>query len=114
MVSPIHHDAADPRIVGVGAVILDIPGLVAELFEADEVMHRLPGNAGERHLADEMEEEDLAAAAHGIRGMRSDPPITAQPGENFRAAAGAPTDPPASRTCPCGDRRARRAAAPGT
>jgi hypothetical protein len=28
-------------------------------------MHRLPGDAGERHLAREMKEDDLAAFAHG-------------------------------------------------
>ena len=37
----------------------------AQLFERDQVMHRLPGNAGERHLADEMEQDNLAAFCHG-------------------------------------------------
>ena len=49
---------------GIGAVVLDIPCLVAELFEPGEVVDRLPGDAGERHLADEMEKDDLAAFAH--------------------------------------------------
>ncbi len=64
VVAAIHDDAGVPRIVGVDAVILDIPRLVAELFQPDEVIHRLPGDAGERHLADEMEEDDFAAFAH--------------------------------------------------
>jgi hypothetical protein len=64
VIAAIHDDAADPRIVGIGAVILDIPGLKAELFEAGEVIDRLPGDPGERHLTDEMEEDDSAAFAH--------------------------------------------------
>ena len=39
-------------------MILDIPGLVAELFQSDEIMHRLPGDTGHRHLADEMQQDD--------------------------------------------------------
>jgi hypothetical protein len=29
-------------------------------------MHRLPGDAGERHLADEMQDDDLSARRHVI------------------------------------------------
>ena len=37
---------------------------VPELLEAQKIMHRLPGDAGERHLADEMENDDVAALRH--------------------------------------------------
>ena len=65
VVAAIHGNAADARVVGVGAVVLDIPGFVAEFFQPDEMIDRLPGNAGERHLADKMEEDDCAAFAQG-------------------------------------------------
>ena len=45
-------------------MVLDVPGLVAELLQADQVIDRLPGYPGERHLADEMQEDDLAAFGH--------------------------------------------------
>ena len=47
-------------------MVLDVPGFVAELFQADEVVDGLPRDAGERHLADEVEEDDLAAFAHEL------------------------------------------------
>jgi hypothetical protein len=33
-------------------------------------MHSLPGDPGEGHLADEVQENDLAASLHGIRLFR--------------------------------------------
>jgi len=58
-----HHRAFDPWVVRIGATVLDVPDLVAELFECDEVMRSLPGDPGERHLTGEVEEDDLAAFA---------------------------------------------------
>ena len=84
VVAAIHHHAADPRVVGVGAVILDVPGFVTELFEPEEVIHRLPGDAGQRHLADEMEEDDSAVFAHKGSGSElSVAAITCHTGLNF-------------------------------
>ncbi len=68
IVVAVHHDAADARIVRVGPVILHVPGLVAELFEADQIIDSLPGDAGQRHLPDEMQEDDFAACPHDISG----------------------------------------------
>ena len=70
IIGAIHDDAADARIVGVGAMVLDIPGLEAELLQRCQIMHSLPGDPGEGHLADEVQENDLAASLHGIRLFR--------------------------------------------
>src|ERR1700676_2421408 len=53
-------------------------------------MHRLPGDAGERHLADEMQKDDLTALAHGNPADRRRPRITAERRQNFRRHIAAP------------------------
>ena len=70
VIGAIHDHAADPRVVGIGAVILDIPGFVPELFEPDQIVDRLPGDTGKRHLADKMQQDDFAALAHNGSGRR--------------------------------------------
>src|SRR5262249_13144706 len=64
IVGAIHHHAVDARIVGIGAVVLDVPGLVAEPLEAENVLDRLPGDAGQWHLSDEMQHDDAATRRH--------------------------------------------------
>src|SRR5438128_364738 len=84
VVAAVHDDAADPRVVGIGAVILDVPGFVAESLEPAQVIHRLPGDAGQRHLADKMEEDDSAAFAHEGSGSELGVgAITCHTGLNF-------------------------------
>jgi hypothetical protein len=65
VIRAIHHHAVLARIVGVGTVILDIPGLVAQPLQPDDVMHGLPGDARQRHLPDEMKNDDPTARPHG-------------------------------------------------
>ena len=60
----IGDDAIKPRIVGVGAVILDVPRLVAELFEPDQVVERLPGDTRQGHLTRKMQHHDPPARGH--------------------------------------------------
>ncbi len=64
VIGAVRRHALDPRVVGRGTGVLDIPNLPAELCQADEVVHRLPRDPGERHLPGEMEEDDLAALGH--------------------------------------------------
>src|SRR6516165_350746 len=59
-----HHDAIDARVVRVSPTVFDVPSFIAELFDTQKIMHRLPGNAGERHPAREVENDDLAALFH--------------------------------------------------
>ena len=74
----LHHGAADAGIVWIGAVVLDVPGFIAELFQPREVVDRLPCNSAHRHLANEMEKDDLAAFAHRGSGSGEGGQITYQ------------------------------------
>ena len=51
------------RRAGVG---LDVVGLEAEPLEPDEVVHRLPDDAGDRHLGHHAEQDDLRPVATGL------------------------------------------------
>src|SRR5262249_50811574 len=84
VVVAFHHDAVGARVIGVGSAVLDVPGFEAELLEREEIVHRLPGDAGERHLPDEMKNDDLAASGHEDI-LSGSPPTTAAPALNFRA-----------------------------
>ena len=64
IVIALHHYTIRPRVVGVGPAVLYIPSFIAELLDSQKIMHRLPGDAGERHLGGEVENDDLAAFRH--------------------------------------------------
>jgi len=76
-------DAVEPGIVGVGAVILDIPGLEAQALEAEQIMQRLPGDAGQRHLPREMQHHHPPARRHAQN--RSEYFSGPKSGDNSRA-----------------------------
>src|SRR5438105_4536849 len=59
-----HHNTIRPWVVGVGPAVFNIPSLITELLDPQKIMHRLPGDAGERHLGGEVENDDLAAFRH--------------------------------------------------
>jgi hypothetical protein len=68
IVGAFHRDAVRSWIEWVGPAILNVPGLVSEPLKTDKVMHRLPGDAGQRHLTGEVEDDDVGAPRHnGIR-----------------------------------------------
>ncbi len=84
IVIAFHDDAVDARVVGIGAAILDVPGFVAQPLQPQHVVHRLPGDAGERHLADEVQDDDLSARFHPIQApMGKRRPRTARAGMLF-------------------------------
>ena len=96
VVLAFHHDAGNPGVVGVGPTILDIPDLVTELLQAEQVVYRLPGDAGERHLAGKMENEDRAALAQGSHLLSRSPCHNGRRVDLFRwpGAAADPHRPP--------------------
>src|SRR5262249_27722762 len=70
VVVALHHHAVNAGVVGVGATVLDVPDLVAEPLEAEDVLHGLPGDPAQGHLTDEVEDNDLAALAHVLDPKR--------------------------------------------
>ena len=62
--------AFDRRIVRVGAMVLDIVNVEAELSEPDQVMHQLPDHPRKRVPRRQMQHDDLALALalHRLRG----------------------------------------------
>ena len=89
VVVALHHHAGGARVVRIGPAIFDIPDLEAELFEAEQVVHRLPGDAGERHLADKVENEDRAARVHGVAPIVGSAATTAGATIHFRCRSAA-------------------------
>jgi len=45
-------------------VRLDVIRLIAKAFQADEIVHCLPHDAGNRHLGHHSEHDDLLTRAH--------------------------------------------------
>src|SRR5436190_9541064 len=64
VVVTLHHNTVRAGVEGIGAAVFDVPASVSEPFESDQVMHGLPGNAGQRHLTGEMKNDDVAAFRH--------------------------------------------------
>jgi hypothetical protein len=64
IVVALHDNTVAARIEGVGPTVLNIPSLITELLETDEIVHRLPCDAGERHLTGEMKQNDIATRFH--------------------------------------------------
>jgi len=62
----VDDDAVEPRVVGVGAVILDVPRLEAQPLETEQVMQGLPGDTRQGHLAGEMQHNHTPARGHGF------------------------------------------------
>src|SRR5215469_2200810 len=60
----LHRDAVCLWIKGISPAIFNIPNLVSELLKPQEIVHRLPGDAGEWHLPGEMENDDVATLGH--------------------------------------------------
>src|SRR5206468_718755 len=64
VVVALHGDTVRAWIEGIGPAIFYVPGVVTALLQAQEIMHGLPRNASHRHLAGEMENDDVAALSH--------------------------------------------------
>ena len=76
IVFAFHRNTVTERVERIGPPVFDIPCSVAEPLQTHEVMDRLPRDAGERHLAGEMENDDIAAVSHDRLQAISESPAT--------------------------------------
>src|SRR5207244_12980559 len=89
------------------AVRLDVVNVVAQALEADEVLHRLPDDAGHRHSAHHAEQDDLFLG----KDIHATQPLSQRPSFGSTVARRAREGPQGRRPNPSLARRAKVARA---